>query len=33
MAMTSSVEKNEIRRRLVKKCAAKRKRLKAFTQD
>ena len=33
MAKTSSVEKNEKRRRLVKQFAAKRKRLKAITQD
>ena len=33
MAKTSSVEKNEKRRRLVKQYAAKRKRLKAITQD
>ena len=33
MAKTSSVEKNEKRRRLVKRFAAKRKRLKAITQD
>jgi small subunit ribosomal protein S14 len=33
MAKTSSVEKNEKRRRMVKQYAAKRKRLKAITQD
>jgi small subunit ribosomal protein S14 len=33
MAKTSSVEKNEKRRRLVKQFASKRKRLKAITQD
>ena len=33
MAKTSSIEKNEKRRRLVKQFAAKRKRLKAITQD
>ena len=33
MAKTSSVEKNEKRRRMVKQFAAKRKRLKAITQD
>ncbi len=33
MAKTSSVEKNEKRRALVKQFAAKRKRLKAITQD
>lgn len=33
MAKTSSVEKNEKRRRLVKQYAPKRKRLKAITQD
>jgi small subunit ribosomal protein S14 len=33
MAKTSSVEKNEKRRRLAKQYAAKRKRLKAITQD
>jgi small subunit ribosomal protein S14 len=33
MAKTSSVEKNEKRRRLVKQFAAKRKKLKSITQD
>jgi small subunit ribosomal protein S14 len=33
MAKTSSVEKNEKRRRMAKQHAAKRKRLKAITQD
>ena len=33
MAKTSSIEKNDKRRRLVKQFAAKRKRLKAITQD
>jgi small subunit ribosomal protein S14 len=33
MAKTSSVEKNEKRRRMTKQFAAKRKRLKAITQD
>lgn len=33
MAKTSSVEKNEKRRRMAKQYAAKRKRLKAITQD